>query len=431
MEDPRDFKARVLDPISPSFCAAKWLGGTIWLSSGQTASCFHPPSHRIEPADLIGNPSGLHNTPHKKLVRKMMLKGEKPPECEYCWNLEDIGQIGDRPLLSMDYSDDAIHRIAALPWDADIDPEYLEIAFDRNCNLACAYCNSGFSSTWGLDIKRNGPYTGLSGSSHKAYLHTGLGSDIRDHSTPYTDAFFQWWPTLARTLKHIRITGGEPLMSPHFWTFMERVRHDAPDLRVSVNTNLQTTREKLEKLLESGNRLHIFTSNETVFEHAEYIRDGLVFTNWRENVSYLLESDVTVRIMMSVNNLCLERMPELLDMVLEWRSRGGRIEFATNIVLYPPFHNPSVLPDDLRNARKNSLAKWFSENEVGLRPRERSHLERVIAYLEHGPPIPKGHSFETLVSDMRAFYTQYDRRRGKNIRLAFPGVAEWLYTGMP
>lgn len=428
MEDPRDFRARVLDPISPTFCAAKWLGGTIWLSSGQTASCFHPPSHRIEPSDLIENPSGLHNTPHKKLMRKMMLEGEKPRECEYCWNMEAIGQIGDRPLLSMDYADETIRKIAALPWDADIDPEYLEIAFDRNCNLACAYCNSGFSSTWGLDIKKHGPYLNLSGSTSEAYRFTGTGSDMKDHSTPYVDAFFRWWPSLAQTLRHIRITGGEPLMSPHFWTFMERVRTDAPSLRVSVNTNLQTTKEKLERLLGLGTRLHVFTSNETVFEHAEYIRDGLVFTQWHDNVSYLLETDITVRVMMSVNNLCLERMPELLDMVLDWRSRGGRIEFATNIVLYPPFHNPSVLPDDLRNERRNSLEKWFSENEVNLRPRERSHLERVIAYLEHGPPIPEGQTFGVLQNDMRVFYEQYDRRRMKDMRSVFPDVADWLFT---
>ena len=79
-----EYKKRMIDPISSSFCAAKWLNATIWLGSGTTTSCHHPPAHRIPVKELKGNPSAIHNTRHKKLMRKLMLKGERPYECAMC-----------------------------------------------------------------------------------------------------------------------------------------------------------------------------------------------------------------------------------------------------------------------------------------------------------------------------------------------------------
>ena len=66
------YKARLIDPISDSYCAAKWLNATIWLGNGQTTSCHHPLGHQIDAAELLTNPSAIHNTPHKKYMRKLM-----------------------------------------------------------------------------------------------------------------------------------------------------------------------------------------------------------------------------------------------------------------------------------------------------------------------------------------------------------------------
>jgi hypothetical protein len=89
-ENFREFKARVIDPISDTYCAAKWYNATIWLGHGQTTSCHHPPAHKIDVEEIKTNPSAIHNTPHKKLMRKLMLEGKRPNECEYCWKVEDI-----------------------------------------------------------------------------------------------------------------------------------------------------------------------------------------------------------------------------------------------------------------------------------------------------------------------------------------------------
>src|SRR5688572_708084 len=81
-----------LNAISPSMCAAKWYDATIWLYSGKTASCHHPPAHKIDLREIKSNPSAIHNTSHKKDMRKLMQNGKRPKECEYCWKIEDLSE---------------------------------------------------------------------------------------------------------------------------------------------------------------------------------------------------------------------------------------------------------------------------------------------------------------------------------------------------
>ena len=61
-----EFKRTALDPLSASFCAAKWYNATIWLGSGQTTSCHHPPAHAIDVEAIKTNPKAIHNTDEKK-----------------------------------------------------------------------------------------------------------------------------------------------------------------------------------------------------------------------------------------------------------------------------------------------------------------------------------------------------------------------------
>ena len=65
-ESLEEYKKRIIDPISDSFCAAKWYNATIWLGHGQTTSCHHPPAHWISKDELETNFTAIHNTKHKK-----------------------------------------------------------------------------------------------------------------------------------------------------------------------------------------------------------------------------------------------------------------------------------------------------------------------------------------------------------------------------
>ena len=150
-----------LDAVSPTYCVAKWQQVTIHLATGQTHSCHHPTTHKIPVEELINNPSALHNTNFKKSLRKQMLAGERPAECDYCWRAEDApgDHKSDRIKKSADpvWGNPFLESSAKLAWDADVLPAYVEVSFSNVCNFGCAYCSPEISSTLMQETKRFGP----------------------------------------------------------------------------------------------------------------------------------------------------------------------------------------------------------------------------------------------------------------------------------
>jgi len=436
-----EFKKQILDTKSGSFCAAKWYNATIWLGSGQTTSCHHPPAHAIDVDDIKRNPSALHNTQRKKADREMMQKGERPSGCEYCWKIEDMGRdaISDRVYKSKIYPIEDLSYAFRTPASTNVNLQTLEIAFDRTCQFACSYCNPAFSSTWVKDIRNNGPYTDLisDGRNHFTHEHNSAQLYKFGEDNPYVKAFHKWWETdLHRTLKELRITGGEPLMSGETWKLIDwfKTNKGKSKTRLAINSNLGTDID-IDRLLASidGVEVDIYTSMEAIGQQAEYIRDGLIYEDWRKNVLKLLDAGITVHCMSTINALCLSTLPAHLDQLVAWKKIYGRdkINFTLNILRFPSFQSPLVLIDNLREIHRQELINWITEHKSQnyLHEHEINHTQRLIDYLD----VVKTHhsdAFELpkLHNDFRQFYAQYDQRRGKNFTETFPTLEEWFNT---
>ena len=440
------YKQQVLDTISPSFCAAKWYNATIWLGSGQTTSCHHPPAHAIDVEAIKTNPKALHNTIQKKLDRSQMRQGLRPAGCEYCWKIEDMGRdaISDRVYKSKIYPIEALYEAADTLPDDDVDLKTLEISFDRTCNFACSYCNPAFSSTWVNDIKRNGPYTELISDGRNHFTHSHNSSQLYtiNEVNPYIEAFFKWWDTdLHTTLQELRITGGEPLMSGYTWKLIDwfKTNQGRSQTKLAINSNLGMTKEKISDFVERVKdipHLEIYTSNESVNGAAAYIRDGLDYDLWMHNVQELLDQDSikAMHFMCTINALCLTTLPNFLSQLMGLKQTYGkeRVSFTLNILRFPSFQSPLVLPDDLRTQFKNNLQAWLDTHRAHplMHEHEVNHLQRLIDYLDVvTTPHSETFNMPSLLNDFKKFYTQYDQRRGKDFTATFPALEEW-YNGL-
>lgn len=441
-ETDLEYKKRVLDSLSPSFCGAKWYNATIWLGAGKTTSCHHPPAHFISVESVKQNYKMLHNTPEKKEDRRKMQVGERPPGCEYCWKIEDMGtdKVSDRAYKSMTYSDEDLAVAKNTDFNEDVNLQTLEIAFDSTCQFACSYCNPAFSTTWVKDIKVKGPYKDLTTDGRGHFTHIHEHDQLYDfHETnPYIEAFFAWWDeSLHRTLRELRITGGEPLMSGHTWKLIDwfKENKNKSTTELAINSNLGFDLSLVNRLLDSteGIKLSVYTSNESMYGQAEYIRDGLEWTQWMTNVTYLLESKrlKNLNIMCTINALCLDSLPEFLDLVAVLKRKYGwqSLYISLNIMRFPSFQGPLVLPEHLRQHYKNQLITWHEANkdEKLFGEFELNHLERLIDYLEN-VKIPHGEGFDqtSAEKDFKSFYSQYDVRRNKDFAKTFKGpINDW------
>jgi hypothetical protein len=445
------YKSRLIDPISDSYCAAKWLNATIWLGNGQTTSCHHPLGHQIDANELITNPSAIHNTPHKKYMRKLMQEGKRPQECEYCWKIEDIGRdnMSDRVYKTAVFEEADILKTAKADWQENTMLKTLEVSFDRTCNFACSYCNPSFSTTWVKDIHKFGPYRNIDGDARSHFINEAdHAKPLPEEINPYSQAFWRWWEEgLADNLEEIRITGGEPLMAPGVWKLFEWFRNNQeratnrPDgkvLRYAINSNLVPKDDIMDKLIEYSHfvpYMEVYTSCEAFGAHAEYIRDGFDWNKWIHNLGRLhTEGNIKkTHMMMTINSLCLASIVQFMDQMMEFKKIHNTVypTMSLNILRFPSFQSCAMLPTEIRQKYKDQLQVWL-DNQIAMDSRtsdgkqmlmsiEREQTQRLIDYLDViKTPHKNVKDIEQNRRDFKQFYAQYDVRRGKNFRATFP-----------
>jgi organic radical activating enzyme len=282
------------------------------------------------------------------------------------------------------------------------------------------------------------------GRNHFTHAHDSAEPYKKDETNPYVEAFYKWWETeLHKSLDELRITGGEPMMSPNLWKLLDWVETQGdkmnPNMRIAINSNLGAKRsiiDRFKKKLKGFNHFHLYTSMEATHGQAEYIRDGLVYNEWVSNFYNMMVDKVPSEIhnMCTVNALCLESLPELLEKMLSFKNEsavyGPKVNYTLNILRFPSFQSPLVLPDDLRNKFKGDIQKFLNNNVKHLEQMEVNQTQRLIDYLDVvKTPHAGAATQEKLQKDFKAFYSQYDKRSGKDFEKTFPIIGEW-YRGI-
>jgi hypothetical protein len=231
-------------------------------------------------------------------------------------------------------------------------------------------------------------------------------------------------------------------MSGYTWRLINWFKENkgASNTRLAINSNLGFSEKdtgSLAQLLRitPAIELDLYTSNESIGAHAEYIRDGLNWSQWLDNVTFLLDKKKLrgLHIMCTINALCLVSLTQFLNLIVTLKEEYGKnsISFTLNILRFPSFQSPLILPTELKTQYKEELQQFYDSN-VGnpvLHHFELNHIQRLIDYLDI-VKTPHSDTFDmaALHNDFKQFYTQYDTRRGKNFVATFPQLAEWYLT---
>lgn len=286
----KDFESskQLIDDVSPTFCAAKWLQVSLHLTNGKTHSCYHPPTHSIDINQLADNPAALHNTTQKFQERKLMLGGQRPAGCDYCWKIEDAGHVSDRYYRSSEHwAKNKIIEIAKQPFDFNVIPTYVEVNFNQTCNFKCAYCSPHLSSEWENEVKKFGPYK-INGQAHNdvnTLKNIGLMPiEESNKNNPYVQAFWRWWPNIYKELKVFRMTGGEPLMDSNTFKVLEYVRlNPNKDLELSVTSNMCPPKDLFDKFIK-----HVKLLDNVEHSVECYVPDPNNGSEWTEWEHYII-----------------------------------------------------------------------------------------------------------------------------------------------
>ena len=443
-----------LNKTGCGFCLAKWTQVTMHLQLGHTHSCHHPKTHKIPLSELQRNPSALHNTRYKKRIRKEMLDGERPSECNYCWNVEDnSSRFSDRVFKSSEnWSAPHLEEIRSLGWRENYNPTYVEVAFSNACNFKCSYCAPQFSSKWMEEIEKYGAYPTSDKFNDKSHMirENKLPIPHKEHN-PYVEAFWKWWPELYRGLDTFRITGGEPLMSPDTWKVLDYILEEPnpnSDLKLAINSNLGVPDKLIDRLIEKIKRLEdenrvkefiIFTSVDTWGEQAEYTRHGLVFNKFWDNVNKVMTecNRVNLTFMVTYNALSVPNFEKLIhgvyDLKREYASPdrywNSAVFLDSSYLRYPYHQTVQVLPDEFGKYlyTQTQLSEYyatpsFDRRLIGYSDIEVQKIKRIHDWMmtDKDP--------EELLKKRQNFYrffNAHDERRGTDFKKVFPEFSEF------
>jgi organic radical activating enzyme len=447
LDDAETMKQR-LDKISPSMCLAKWKQVSLHLATGLNNSCYHPPLHEIRIEDIQRSSSGLHNTAHKKEQRKLMLNGERPSECGYCWAMEDNGKLSDRHYRSGEsWAAKDFGKIVSGEWDDDVLPSYVEVNFNHACNLACSYCSPQFSSTWQQEMDQHGAYP--TSTRHNDPSHfTGRNRPIpvREHN-PYVEAFWQWWPELYPDLEHFRMTGGEPLLDKNTYRVFDYVlANPKPNLHLNVTSNFSVDEKSWQKYkgyvkeLCEGEKIEHFmqyVSLDSFGDQAEYIRHGLDFDLLWDRVNQFLTEIPgrnSVTFIVTMNNLSVTGLANLFAGILGLRKLYSktyqRVWFDTPVLRQPAWQSLQILPESYAEQLEYLWAWMIRQTETedtrfqGFKDYEIARLDRDIAWMRDGQQLPKEY-INSNKADFYRFFAEHDRRRDTDFLKTFPEMTAW------
>jgi hypothetical protein len=206
-----------------------------------------------QPIDFIQNE-------HLNLIRDLSLSGQRAPQCQSCWTLEDIGGESKRQVAIDYYRNNQIDQTPDVPKLISLEYNTLPI-----CNAKCIICGPHFSSAWIHDARL------LEFDSIETII------DIDKQQNQLTGL------ELAH-IKNIYFNGGEPLLTNDHVSVLTQLQN-INEVTISYNTNgsCYPTNDVLQ-LWSTAKEVTLSFSIDGINEQFEYIRNPLVWEQVSNNI---------------------------------------------------------------------------------------------------------------------------------------------------
>ena len=229
------------------------------------------------------------NSDDLKQIRKKMLDGITPAECEICHNDEKNGCVSQRQRRNMKYIksyepslENKIFQGLLENTNQDGSVKNLQIsgihfAVGKICQLGCVSCSS-FNSSFLAQEEKKHPHLKIYKDRHnRTDLHKQMPQKDIDSD------LYSLLKNNIEKIEHIHATGGEPFLSKNFFEFIDWcVKNNHTKKKLYIQTNGVTfIKEEHIKNLQKFNEIQLFISCDATGELEEYVRYP---TEWKNKI---------------------------------------------------------------------------------------------------------------------------------------------------
>ena len=288
-----------------TFCMAPWthtylspqMERRLCCSSRETPENFE---QYIDAVDQTGKTDKLHltsleqhwNSDYMKAVRLKLMAGEEIPQCAVC-NHKLLNEQVYRQHFNWLYKNkiNEAYESTDETGATTMKVESFDYRFSNLCNFSCRMCGDMLSSSWETENKKYGK------GDYDTYRIWGR-KDIKEKLEKFHDQ--QIVKEFVEAVEQKRITelywcGGEPLMWKIHWTAMERIKElgYADKVLARYNSNMSRInfygKNLFDDILQYFPKFQICASIDGTGEIGEYIRTGLKYNKWLDNMKYALQ----------------------------------------------------------------------------------------------------------------------------------------------
>jgi hypothetical protein len=453
---------------SNTFCALPWIhlstrpDGNMRVCCTANASSVQDPdsTQKINGGQVgvlktdSGIPANLNNSSlleswnndYMKNVRKMMLRGEKPPSCLKCYKEEDAGVqskrnwetaywVGELGLESI---------IGDTKPDGSVSPQirYIDLRMGSKCQLACVMCSPHDSSGWVKEWKEiypqitNQRLKQSSGWENRGKLH-GANYNWHKNNPVFWDQLYSQIPNM----KQLYFAGGESTIIEEHYTLLEEVvrRGYADQIELRYNSNAVELPDRLFKLWDQFRQVKFHFSVDCLGDKNDYIRYP---SNWDSLVEHMHRLDstgpnVTVTTAVTIMALNILYVPDFIKWKLgqnfkkfnTWPNGAGMINW--HFAYWPPQLNVKVLPPEIKAQVRDKFegfytwldANWQLAVPNGVSKETFMNAGYGIKRLRSMVNFMDKEDWSERLPELREWIQLLDKTRGTDFAKTFPELA--------
>ena len=372
---------------------------------GTYSVCCHSENYESA-ATAFGEPGqrplDVWNSEKYKKTRKMFLKGQYPPECSVCYDIETEGQTSHRQRVNHKYKRyQMLQDKTSLDGSLNSPPVYLDFRFGNLCNFKCRMCGPDASTSWFKE-------------KHLAAHHSYSAKPGQDHWT-HNSEFWDDMEKICHNIDTIYFAGGEPFVQDGHYKMLDfLIEKGNTDVELQYNTNLSYRTHKkynIKSMWSHFKNVKVWPSIDGYGDRAEYSRKGLDWKVFAENVKLFKERIETFSICGSAYSISTNLK------LISWIKSHGLTFHITNLTS-PVFLDSSILPKEakaeINDQYKNYLKtkyKFFTDYE----------LKNILDSVRHMNRIDNTH----LLPEFKKFNTALDLYRNENFESTFTEFASW------
>lgn len=312
--------------------------------------------------------------------------------------------------------------------DGSVDwyPRSLDIRFGNLCNQKCIMCSPEFSHLWYDDhnawlemkgIKKiefhNGKTMQLEKNKHNKWVQP---SEMQWYDDP------RWWPKFEEMMPHLRhiyITGGEPMITPGHDTMLDKLIDSghSKDILLEYDTNCSVVNDKIASRWIHFKKVDIRGSMDSIEGEYELIRAGGKWDKFVTNVKKLkeYERDSNKKIILSTLSTCVQVSTAYSILESEEWCKSIGSNFHIRFLEGPARHSTTNLP----RAAKLELIEHY-------KGRESEKAKMIVAFLNKQLELGNPEHMKGYIE----FMDFLDSRRGTNWREVLPKISSLLERTM-